>query len=773
MKKTLLILSLLVAPLSAMYAQRVVTDNFDLLEVHYQTPTLTVETVPFYGEKSDLLQLVGYHQGGEEGSPVLPVSIELITIPFCNDVVVEVSNAVYDTLDLGLQSIYPLQPSRSKSDTVAHDPVINSERYATDAFWGLPLASVEVIGVARDRRLANLSFSPVQVNPVTGQVVVCRSADVVVRYIGSDEQATRDHFNRYYTPAFSAGNTLNNLVSLKDVNRHSPIHMVVVIPPSLTCSGLDRFVEWKRSQGLLVSTIVTYGMDNNAVADSLKSLYTNATDDHPAPAYLILVGDHAQTSAFSSQFSYSSMNDHITDLYYVTWTTGDKIPDCYQGRFSAGDTNTLNNIISKTLLYEQYAFSNDDYLARAALVAGEDNGSHQTSGYLLDHAWKYCDPNMDYLAKTYFNAENGYDTVSYYKNNIDFAPEGVHVTGYCSNSSSATALRNFYSQGVGFISYSAHGDWDRWHKPLFTNNHVSSLVNNGKPSVMIGNCCLTNKFDKASCFGESLLRKNNNAGAVVYIGGTNSTLWDEDFYWSVGVRSNVSNEMNTNYVANKLGAIDRLFHTHNEAFNKYAVTAGSIVMAGNMAVNNSTSSFKVYYWEIYELMGDPSLLPWLGKASDLTVSASHGDNTLQVNTVPFSYVAVVDTTHLHVIDAGFTDENGQVSLSVAGENASYSLSVTAQGYKPFHKAISELNVGIDDVQASDAKLQLYPNPATDRCTVAGENVQRVDVLDLTGRTLLSVNHPTTLDLSSLQGGLYLVRISTPAETTVRKLIINK
>ena len=46
--------------------------------------------------------------------------------------------------------------------------------------------------------------------------------------------------------------------------------------------------------------------------------------------------------------------------------------------------------------------------------------------------------------------------------------------------------------------------------------------------MMIGNCCLTNKFEKDVCFGEALLRKTNRAGAVAYIGGTNYTYWGEE-----------------------------------------------------------------------------------------------------------------------------------------------------------------------------------------------------------------------------------------------------
>ncbi len=780
MKKKLLLLPLLFASLTAVQAQQVTTDNFDRLEVHYQTPALSIESQSLANVKYSQLLLAGYQMGGEIGSPALPVRIDMITIPFCEDIVVEVANAVYDTFDVSDGTFYPLQPSRRKSDTLRHEPEFDAARYATDAFYGKPLASVEVEGVARDRRLANLTFSPVQVNPVSGKVIVCRSADVTVLYRGADVDGTLDHFRRYYTPAFSAGSTLNSLFSAKDANLSAPVRMVIVAPGSLRCHSLNRFAEWKRKQGLMVDLVYTTDANlsgNSAIADYLKDLYTNATVEAPAPAYLLLVGDHAQINAFDSRLSSSGWNDHITDLYFVTWTSGDNLPDCYQGRFSATDTATVLKIVDKTLYYEQYAFEDDSYLALAALVAGEDNGTHQTSGWMTDQAWIYCDPTMDYIARYYINADNGYDSVSYYKNNTDFAPAGVHVTGNCSSSASASTLRDLYGQGLGWINYSAHGDWDRWHKPAFTKSQILNMNNNNKPSVMIGNCCLTNKFDKDACFGESLIRRNNNAGAVIYIGGTNSTTWTEDFYWSIGIRSNIHNDMNTDYNSHSLGMYDRLFHTHGEAANLHIATAGSMVMAGNMSVNASSSSYKRYYWEIYELMGDPSLLPWCGRAAEMNASFAKSSNTIEATVAPYAYVAIVDSTNHRLLASAFADADGHVSFTVDNGALNHSfLSVTAQGYKPFFRGVGEIGVGIHGVDLSSA-VTLSPNPATDRCTVSTPGLLRVELLDLTGRTVGSSTRSTlntcTLDLSAVPAGLYLLRLSTNDGVAVKKLIVTK
>lgn len=783
MKKVLLYLSILLLS-TPMMAQRVLEDNFNRLRVHYSTPEIRVID-------GDYLQLSAgdYVAGGEVGAPMLPMSNSLLTVPFCEGMTVEVTNAVFDTLSLPTGRVMPLQPSRSKSDMSEPRMIVNEEVYATDAFFSRPLASVQALGIGRDRNYALLTWSPVSVNPVSGEMIVCRSADVTVRYEESDASATMKYLDRYYTPAFSLGTTLNSLFSTKDVRATAPVRMVIMTPASLQCGALNEFAEWKRQQGMLVDMLVVETNTASSIAAQLQELYDNASDAAPAPTYLVLVGDHAQLRAFNSDLSSSTVNvlqnyaslspDHITDLYFTTWTAGDKLPDCYQGRFSATDTVTLGNMINKILYYERYQFEDDNYLSRATLVAGVDN-RYNTDYY--DNAWRCADPTMDYVAYYYVNADNGYTDVRYYKNDANYAPTGVTVTGSSQASNAATTLRNLYNSGMGWINYSAHGDWNEWSIPVFRVSHVNSMTNNNKPSFMIGNCCLSNKFDEATCFGEALLRKGNNAGASAYIGATNSTFWNEDFYWSVGMRSNISHTMTPYYDVNRMGMYDRLFHTHNEVLSKQVHTAGQILMAGNMSVNRASGSSQwatavnEYYWEIYELMGDPSMLPWMGVASDLTVASVYNTGSVvNITTVPGAYVAlVVDSTYEWAASA-FADESGVVSLPLpAVDLNSCLISVTAQGYKPYLQPYSSHNVGLRDV-VDGGNITVSPNPASVATEVTAPGLYRVSLLNVMGQTLQTLSASAdrcAVSLGSLPAGLYLLRIESASGTAVRKVIKN-
>ena len=781
MKKIVILVSIVLFATTSVWAQRLLVDNFDQVKLHFASPTIQIDSGDYLSLSAD-----DYVPGGQLGAPALPTKGVLLTIPFCDSIEVTVENARYDTIDLPFGVLMPLQPSRAKSG-LEQPFVFDKEVYEADAYFGLPLARVVPMGTGRDRRYAQLVYSPVRVNPISGKMIVCRNAEVTVHFVGSDEGTTVKHYERYHTPAFSLAPTVNRLfTSPKDVCVSAPVRMVVLAPERLACSAINDFVDWKRIQGLRVDLIyVENGISAEAIAESLHQMYDTATYENPAPTYLLLIGDNNLMPAFGSDLSANSLlvspdyalDGHITDLYYTTWTSGDRLPDCYQGRLSARDTVTLRNIIDKTIYYERYLFDDDSYLSRAALIAGVDNGYN--SDY-YDNAWRCADPSMDYIASNYINAANGFDSVLYFKNNTSRVPNGVTVSGSSRDATATTALRNAYNGGVGWVNYSAHGESNGWYRPTFYISNVNSMSNNNKPSFMIGNCCLTNQFDNPTCFGEALLRKSNRAGAVVYIGATNSTFWDEDFFWSVGIRNNLSNAMTLVYNANNRGMYDNLFHTHGEEVSAWQVTAGRMLASGNMSVQNATgrhqyaADFAEYYWEIYELMGDPTLMPWLGRAADLKgVSVNNDDGQLCVSTVPGAYVAwVTDSSH-RLQDAQFADADGRACFDLTVDSLAHSfLSITAQGYKPFIFAYGSPQIGIDE--AAETAVVIAPNPATDRCTVSAAGLRRVALLNVMGQTLRTLDcnaDGLTLDLHGVSAGLYLLRVETATGASVRKLIV--
>jgi hypothetical protein len=739
------------------HAQQVSHDTWKSLQVVFNPQELNFGETSIDGQQFTTVTLDGYMPSAAVGAPSLPTFSRLIEVPLCKEYKVVVSDAKYDTIQLQGAKLMPTQPSRSKSDTTPARLVIDSKIYASDTFYGQEEATVEPVGIARDRNLARLQFSPVRYNPVRRQLIVCRHAVVTVRYVGADKNASISLFNRYYSPAFSVGNGVLNNLYPKSVSSTVPIRYLIVAHSSFR-GQLDSFLQWKRRKGYLTDIVYTdsvaVGSTTSSISAFVQSQYTNATASNPAPTFLLIVGDHEQIPAFTGTTS----SEHITDLYYISWTTGDNIPDCYCGRFSAQNVSQLTPQIEKTLMYEQYTFNDPSFLDRAVLVAGVDGG---TSG---DYGYTHADPAMDYAATHYINSTQGFSQVQYFKNNTTIIPIASGVTIGSSASSNSATVRGYYNQGAGWINYSAHGSATSWGTPSFTTSHISSMTNTQKFGLMIGNCCLTNKFETTTCFGEALLRKGNYCGAVGYIGGSNSTYWNEDFYWAVGLRSSISATMSMAYNAANLGAYDRLCHTHGEPYNQWALTQGAVMMVGNMAVESSTSTRKLYYWEIYHLMGDPSVMPYLTQAPLMTVSApsvlARGTNSLTVSAAPYAYVALTDSLTHSLVACAYADSTGNavLSLPAALPIGDYELAASAQQYRTAFTPVSVISPsGAYPIVGNVTTLQ--PLDAGDTVSVAFTLINLGDStafnvapsISLSDSTALTL-FPTAISIDSLPAG---------------------
>ncbi len=747
--KKLFLLTLLCLTFSVLSAQtyRILENDFNKVALNFTAGNLQSVDVTTEGGTFSRVTMDHSHLSTEVGKPQLPVMVNLLEIPLCDEVNYTITDARYrdvSAADLGINyTLFPAQRSYTKSYTGPVEFVKDDETYSQNRFYGNDLIRVEKSGVMRNINIATVYFSPIQYNPVTNTYRVYESVDVEFTFENADIAATYEMKTLHGNAVFN-GLQSQVINPIHAANREStfqrPIKYLIVSHSSFRGS-LDSFVTWKKRQGFNVEIVYTddpnVGTTTTTISNYIKSEYTGATEDNPAPTYVLLVGDIAQIPAFNTQVSGES---HVTDLYYFTWTSGDHFPDCYYGRFSAQNTTQLANILEKTLMYEQYTMNDPAYLDDAVLVAGSD------ANWSTTHA----NGQMNYLSNNYINTAYGYSNVHLYLYN---------------SSSQAAQIRSDIGAGVGYANYTAHCGSDGWSDPAFNTNHIASMQNEGKYCFMIGNCCLSNKFDDNECFGEAITRVAKK-GAVAYIGGSNSTIWDEDFYWSVGVRSTINSS--AVYDASHLGAYDRLFHTHGENFSDWYVTGGSILQGGNLSVESASSTYKLYYWEIYHLMGDPSILPWLSQADPMTVTVPEamvsGSNTLTVNAVPYAYVAL--TANGEVVAAATADANGDVTLSfdpVTPENT-YELAVTAQNYQPFFQTISVILPAGAYVVATDVAVASGDEPNYGATVGLNATLKNLGV---DGASNISATLATTSsDVTILNGTTTLSALAANAEQAV-------
>ena len=588
------------------------------------------------------------------GEPMLPAFSRLIQVPFGADVKVTVVSADYKVINLkdyGIENpLMPAQPSLRKDlDPTSHF-VYDKDAYSKDDFIQKPLASYQELGIKRDVRLGRIQINPIAYNPVKGQIKVYYNIKVRVEFLHPDLALTRKMAEKYAIPGDVAKSfIINQLPSTKNVGipTNFPLTYVIVAPAEFKNDPvLDEFIAWKKAQGYKV--IEGYAGDNigtgiDDIKNWIQDLYNNPPAGTNPPSYVLIIGDIDKIPSHQ----YSEITDQpYSDLYYVEYT-GDYHPEIDFGRVSADNTTELENALTKILHFERDQFAGDySYLHEVLMVPGDDEGHEDTWGN--GQIW--------YGVNYYFNSDHNIYSHTFYQD-----PEDHGVPG--GNAAVHDSILADISNGISFANYTAHCSPDGWYSPSFTRSDLDALTNQDKYSVWIGNCCQSFKFDEEDAFGEKALYIANK-GAAAYIGGSQYTYWDEDYYWGVGYGSVVAQPT---YDQTGRGVYDASFHDMPNEVNDpsvWALSVRQLIDAGNLAVDESGSDMIEYYWCIYQVSGDPSMITRIGTPQTATISLDPmivGTSTITGTTLPYAFVSVTQDGQL--IGAGMADGTGSFTIN--------------------------------------------------------------------------------------------------------------
>jgi len=605
-------------------------------------------------EFTDLYLPNGYYIGNI-GDPKLPAIKKLILVPANASLKVEVKSCTKKEMSLssfGIKSpLVPVQPSVKKSqDPSSIKFEYNKSAYSTNKYSNTPLVTVEYLGTMRGIGVARVVIAPVSYNPIKESIIVSNDIDFDILVNGSTggNDITIDNAlkSNYFDPIYlsiekSAGSDI--YTNHKDLTKN-PTKMLIVTN-RLFEEALNPFVKWKTRKGFEIETVFTdeIGSSSTDIKHYISKVYNSATESDPAPTFLVIAGDTDMVPASAV----GSASERQTDLYYAS-IDGDYFPEMYYGRLSASTVEEMNNIVSKILHYEQYQFEDPTYLSNVTLIAGDDAQWNPQVGQAT----------IKYGTANYFNANKGFNSIFEYG-----------VSNDPNNPGASAGYDGCYQQSrfrVGIINYTAHCDEKHWQDPELTQTAVRNITNTNHYPVAIGNCCLSGDFGTEECIGETWIRQKNT-GAVTYIGSSPSTYWFEDFYWSVGAfpMSEPNNGYVPSYDETTLGAYDAPF------VSDYT-TLGAMVFVGNLAVTEvdimsyPSQSSPLYYWQAYNILGDPSISPYFAQAHDNRVTLPElvrfDKKEITIEALPNSLVAL--NADNQTLSKGVTDETGKVTLSI-------------------------------------------------------------------------------------------------------------
>ena len=607
----------------------------------------------------------GHIPTSEVGKPELPVLSRLIEVPQGYSCKVMISGVSATEMKPSRRRItgvlYPVQEGETKDSQQRRHPfALDKSTYASRDYLNSDTVVIEPIGIVRHKKLASVIISPVRYDPHSNRLSVITSMKIEISFVPDGTTSSKSLIpeSRLFSETIGKGVLNYNPENVVPGYSDKPVRMIILTDTAFR-KQIKPFVTWKTQKGFRVEVLykgAAFAGDNYTdIKNTLTNIYNSSTVDNPPPEYLLILGD---VSRIPCNTSYRN-----TDMYYGEFDgNGDYIPDMFIGRLPVRDTTEVKTVLNKIIQYEKFDFKTTNKFYDNAFISAGD-----ASGYS-----DYMNGQVYYGINNYLNPSNGIN--------------GYHFYYPASNSSAKDSIIKIINKGISFANYTGHGTTNGWLYMNISTSDTSLMKNRDMYPFIISNACSTSEFYTNGSFGNVMVRARNK-GAIGYIGCSESSYWDEDYYWAVGVGA-VSAE--PKYETKGLGALDRLFHTHGEAASDWYITMGQVNYAGNLSVSASTSPRKKYYWETYNLVGDPSVIPIISQPDTFNIALPDTlpNNLTKFSLVsePFSYIAI---SHFDTLwDASFASASGSVSLDLPGlSNDSCLIVITGQNRKPLIKKI--------------------------------------------------------------------------------------
>ena len=671
------------------------------LVINYSISELDIENILIDKDSYFRINIPGHIPSTSPGKPELPVLSRLIIIPEGAEIKVNISDVRSTRINPASRKIsgilYPTQEGETKNEPQEKRVFkIDKKAYSSRGIITSDTVSIEYAGTARKNRLANLYISPVRYNPHSNVLEVITSMKIEITFVNSSGLISKSIQSESNLFNESLGASLLNYSGGDLIPGFSdkPVKMVIITDTAFR-KQLAPFIKWKTQKGYKVKVLYRgTGLAGNTytqLKDTLTKLYKAGTIADPAPEYLLIVGDINRVPYYGSGIG------NITDMYYGEFDgNGDYMPEMYVGRLPVADTSEVKAVVSKIIQYEKFQFADTNkFYSRALVTTGSDASYANT-----------MNGQVSYAANNYLTPAN-----NIIGNNFYYFP---NLSLTAALSARKDSIINLVNKGVSFINYTGHGDAFGWLH-LNLDMDTSKFKNKNMYPFVISNACRTAQFNIEDSFGNRMV-VTKEKGAIGFIGCSNDSFWDEDFFWAVG--SGVPS-VDPTYQTTGLGAYDRLFHTHGETPSNWYFTMGQINYAGNLSVSASTSPRKRYYWETYNLIGDPSVIPILGTPGLFNISLPdtlpNKLKTFSLNVDPFAYVAI---SHFDTLwDAAYSSPSGSVSLHLPGvSNDSCLIVITGQNKVPIIKTI----------HISNYKKEFINLTSTSINDIQGNNNRQVD-----------------------------------------------
>jgi hypothetical protein len=612
-----------------------VKEKKDSIEISYIFPGFTVSDDDREVDgKAMPFKEVGISGAGfvsESGKPLLPSFGRFIQIPRGCDF--KISTKHSKPLEFKDILITPAQELATDGSEGKFE--FGQEAYSEDTLY--PEKMVEVSGpqLMDEYNVLSIHVRPLQYNPAKKILFGCANITVSIK-LSSKEKVDQEEMaeHPYEDPTANNegfGNLVLNperrinerLTVLRDPRvgiPHKPRgpEFLIIYDETLK-KPANKLANWKNMRGLVTET-VSINSVGNTVGKIKKYIRDRRRFFMSRLRYVLLFGD---VKNIVSQ----EIAGKTTDHYFYTSGDAAGSSDCLLpwvsgGRIPVRTEEEGMSVVDQIIRYEKRPPCDPEYYRRMTFAA-----------YFQDDAPQDGNADRAYM-KTMEGIRNhmitqGFDVDRVYVSNNpnpakykDGTPVPQEVKDAIVDGARATdMLISDTSEGQLAFGHRDHGNDGGWAHPSFRTNDLQNILSQ-YPSIFYSINCLTGRFDAnpMDCFAEAILTLDGGAPSLIAATELSGT-WRND------------SMMKALFDAMWPGVISTFPGTTASYSVKYNRLGDILNYAKSylLIAHGSNSGVKGHF-EIYHVIGDPTLQLWADEPQSVGLSASIRRNTLYINT---------------------------------------------------------------------------------------------------------------------------------------------
>lgn len=645
-----------------------VEEREDYIEINYIFPGFTVgdneqqmddQTLPF--------KEVGISGAGfvsESGKPLLPSFGRFIQIPPGCDYKVSIKKSKPVKFEDIL--ITPAQEQATDQADEAGEFEYDNEGYGEDALYPANVMQVGEPQNLDDYKVLAIHVRPLQYSPGKRQLVGYSNIKVTIK-LSAKEADEEDMDMEEFPPLPSVnregyGNLVLNprrrIAERIPVNRiPGPIvlkprgpEFLIIYDDNLK-SAAQLLADWKNRKGLITET-VSISTVGNSVAKIKKYIRNRRKFFLSRLRYVLLLGDVVSIAS-------EERAGNTTDHYYFTKKDPANASDCVLpwvsgGRIPVSSLDDAKSVVKQIIDYERTPPCDADYYRRMTFAAYfQDN---EPDGRANRAYMKTMEGIREHMTSIGFAVERVY--VSNNPNPQKYK-DGTVVPAEVRNAivdgdDATDILISETSEGQLVVGHRDHGGVSGWSHPSFKKDHLESILS-PYPSIFYSINCLTGRFDynPSDSFAEDILEMKGGAPSLVAATELSGT-WRNDSL------------MKALFDAMWPGVISAFPGTNASYAIKHNRLGDILNYAKSyLLVAHGTAQGVKSHFEMYHVVGDPTLQLWAEEPAPIRLRVSIRRNNLNIHVSPAPADGVVTIWYLGKLVKRAAISSTRISIPVS------------------------------------------------------------------------------------------------------------